>query len=133
MQHKRYKAALVEYQKAKDPDEPMSPTALARMAECHVQLGDLVASNTQLTTALGLYPENVKVLLTAAELAPKVGLGDGHQYWLRAHEVNPYNIQTQAALVKHYELNGNEKAVRHHEYILSILEVGGLYSTVPNP
>ena len=37
MEHKKYKAALVEYKKAKDPDEPMSPTALARMAECHFQ------------------------------------------------------------------------------------------------
>ena len=133
MQHKKYKAALVEYQKAKDPDEPLSPTALARMAECYAQLGDLFASKAQLTVALGLYPENIKVLLTSAELAPKVGLGDGHDYWLRAHEVNPYSIQTQTALVEHYTTNGNEQAVRHHESILSILEVGGLYSTIPNP
>ena len=102
MEHKKYKAALVEYKKAKDPDEPMSPTALARMAECQFQLGDLAASKSQLTTALGLYPENVTVLLMSARLAPKVGMGDGHDYWLRAHEVNPYSIQTQSALIEHY-------------------------------
>ena len=133
MQHKKYKAALVEYQKAKDPDEPMSPTALARMSECHFQLGEPSASKSQLTTALGLYPENVEVLRTAAILAPKVGLGDGHDYWLRAHEVNPYSIQTQTALIEHYNRTSNDKAVRHHESILSILEVGGLYSTISNP
>ena len=108
MEHKKYKAALVEYQKAQDPDEPMSPTALARMAECHLFLGDLVESNKQLRKALGLYPENVNVLLTAAKLAPKVGLGDGHDYWLRAHEVNPYSIETKQALVNHFNQVNNE-------------------------
>ena len=62
-----------------------------------LSIGDLVASKSQLTTALGLYPENVTVLLMSARLAPKVGMGDGHEYWLRAHEVNPYSIQTQSS------------------------------------
>lgn len=133
MRHKKYKAALVEYKKAKDPNEPMSSTALSRMAECHHQLGDLVAAKTALSTALDLYPENITVLLTSAELAPKVGLGDGYEYWLRAHEINPYSIQTQVALIDHYNQLGNEKGVRHHQDILSILEVGGLYRTISNP
>jgi len=133
MEHQRYQAALVEYQKADDPNEPLSPTAIARIAQCHFHLGNLIESNRQLALGLGLYPENVRILLTAAELAPDIGLGNEHEYWLRAHEVNPYHIPTQKALIQHYTSVGDTEALARHNNILSILNVGGLYATSQNP
>lgn len=129
MTAKRYDAALVEYQKANVPEEPMSPTALSRIAECHVQLGNVDAASKQLVAALEVYPENARVLFTAANLAPKVGLGEAHPYWLRAHEVNPFNKITQQALVSHFTKTNQVDKMTHHQNILAILEVGGLYPT----
>ena len=133
MARQKYKAALVEYKKSEDPDEPLSPTSLSRMAECYFYLGDLVASNEQLTKALKLYGENIQVLMTAGRLAAEVGLANPHEYWLRAHEINPYSLEVQRALISHYQSSNNTEAVAHHESIVSILETGGLYIPSLNP
>ena len=133
MTRQKYKAALVEYKKSEDPDEPLSPTSLSRMAECHFHLGDLVASNEHLTKALKLYGENIQVLMTAGRLSAEVGLANPHEYWLRAHEINPYNLEVQRTLISHYQSTNNTEAVAHHESIVSILETGGLYIPSLNP
>ena len=133
MEHQKYKAALVEYKKSEDPDEPMSPTSLSRMAECYFQLGDLVSSNEQMIKALTLYGENIQVLMTAGRLASDIGLPNPHEYWLRAHEINPYNIEIQRALILYYQATNNIEAASHHESIVSILKTGGLYTPSLNP
>ncbi len=127
VEHKRYRAALVEYQKANVPGEPLSPTVLSKMAESHMHLKEPDEAGQLLRQALELYPENNRVLLTAAQLAESVGLGESHPYWLKAHEINPFALETQKALIEHYTKSNQPDKREHHQHILSILEVGGVY------
>ena len=126
------KAALVEYQKADDKTEPPSPTALSRMARCHQELGNSQTALSLIDRALLLYPDNARVLRTAAEMYSS-DASVSVKYWHRAHEVNPYHIPTQQALVSFYSQNNALDKSEHHSNILSILEQGGALLPVNNP
>ena len=132
MEHGKYQAALIEYKKAKSPEEPMSPTALSRMVDCHVMMDHPMKAITALKEALELYPENTTVLMTAAKHVEALEMGEASIYWYRAHEVNPFQIEVQQALVAHYTKTNQPQKRQHHQDVLAILEVGGLYSSSPN-
>jgi tetratricopeptide (TPR) repeat protein len=118
------KAALVEYRKADDATEPPSPTALAKMAICQRELGASEKSLSLIDRALMLYPDNARVLRTAGELYDE-DPNKSAEYWHRAHEVNPYHIPTQQALVSFYSENNALDKREHHANILLILKQGG--------
>ena len=67
MEQGYHEAALIEYEKANDPKEPPSSTALARMVQCFQKQGNPQLAARTLQQALGLYPENALVLRTVAE------------------------------------------------------------------
>ena len=117
-------AALIEYKKAEDPEEPPSSTALSRMVVCYQKQSRFDMAHKTLERALGLYPENALVLRTAATYYSD-DLTMALQYWQKAHEINPYNIETQQQLVALYTKDGNQLAAERHSDILTILYKGG--------
>lgn len=122
----RPKAALIEYEKATDPDGPPSPLLLARRAACHQALGDLDSALAVVEEGVTLYPEFTLLQKTRGEILAALGRTEEAVVAFRlAHDLNPYDPAVQRALVKGYESLGQaERAARHLRYA-RILATGG--------
>jgi tetratricopeptide (TPR) repeat protein len=124
MERGYHDAALIEYQKANDPEEPPSSTALARMVVCFNKQGNSHLAEQTLKQALGLYPENALVLRTAAEFYEK-DASKALRYWQKAYEINPYEIDTHERLVALYTQQANDESAQKHKEMLTVLYNGG--------
>ena len=122
----RCDAALVEYQKARDPEGPESPLLLARRAVCHQALGDLDQAVTVAEEAVRLYPEFTLAQTTLARVREAKGDRRGAlSAWRAAHDLNPFDPSVQAALVRGYSASGQPQEAARHERYARILATGG--------
>ncbi len=83
----RYAAALVEYDKAMDPEGPSSPTLFARRATCYAALGDPQKALGVVEEGVRLYPEFALLQVSRARILDTLGrVPDATTAWLAAHD-----------------------------------------------
>ena len=129
----RPKAALIEYRKAIDEDEPPSPSIFARRSQCHMALGDVGAAQRLIDEGVRLYPEFPMLLKSAGDVYRALNQPEKSIAFYRlAHDINPYQVELQQLLISQYEASGQTKMADHHRYIQEILKAGGAYEVPPS-
>ena len=127
----RPQAALVEYEKAQDPEGPPSPLLLARQATCQAALGDRAGALAAAVRGTELYPEFALLQVTRAALLEQAGrTREAVDSWRAAHDLNPFDPEVQAALVRGYRALGDEAMAKRHERYAEILATGGALGAV---
>lgn len=131
---KRCDAALLQYERARDPQGPESPLLLARLASCNLDLGQLTPARKAADEAVQLYPEFTLAQTTLARILAAQGDARGAlQAWTAAHDLNPFDPEVQAALARgHASLGQSELAARHERYG-QILATGGVLPGSSSP
>jgi tetratricopeptide (TPR) repeat protein len=127
LQAERPKAALIEYEKAVDPDEPPSPLLMSRKAQCLADLERVRDALGEAQEGVRLYPEFAPLQVIYARMLELSGRSlDARKAWAEAHNLNPYDPEVQDALVRLYGEEGNSTAQARHERYAHILATGGL-------
>ena len=122
----RCDAALVEYDKARDPEGPESPLLLARRALCLQATDNLALAVEVAAEAVRLYPEFTLAQTTLARLRQAAGDRAGAlESWRAAHDLNPFDPAVQSALVQGYSAAGRPQDAARHQRYLRILSTGG--------
>ncbi|MFT5680807.1 MAG: tetratricopeptide (TPR) repeat protein [Myxococcota bacterium] len=119
-------AALIEYEKAADPDAPPSPMLLARKAVCLQMMGELPLALAVAEEGVALYPEFPLLQVTVAQLREASGQkAAAITAWKSAHDLNPFNPTVQRALMEGYEATGQTDLAARHARYARILSTGG--------
>jgi hypothetical protein len=122
----RPEAALIEYDKAADPDAPPSPMLLARKAVCLEMMGEVPAALAVAEEGVALYPEFPLLQVTTAQLRDASGQkAAAITAWKAAHDLNPFNPAVQRALLEGYESLGQVDLAARHARYARILSTGG--------
>lgn len=122
----RPEAAIIEYDKAVDPDAPPSPMLLARKAVCLEMMGDVSAALAVAEEGVTLYPEFPLLQVTVAQLRDTSGQKPAAiEAWKAAHDLNPFNPTVQRALLEGYESVGKTDLAARHARYARILSTGG--------
>jgi tetratricopeptide (TPR) repeat protein len=122
-----YAAALVEYDKAMDPDGPSSPTLFARRASCYAALGQSKKALDVVDEGVRLYPEFALLQVSRARILDSLGrVPEATTAWLAAHDLNPFDPEVQDALVKDFTATGRNDLAARHERYASLLKSGGI-------
>ena len=126
LEHKRPLAALIEFRKAAGDEGPPSPLMMAREAACLMALERVDEALALSQKGVDLYPEFTLLWVTRGRLLDTLGRQrSATSAWLNAHDLNPFDVETQTALVGGLNALGrNEDAQRHAKY-LRILTTGG--------
>lgn len=131
-EHGRPKAALVEYEKARDPAEPGSPYLANMIAQTHLELHDLQSAQEELAASLEDYPDFALSHKTMGALRRARGDAPGARDAYRAAaELNPYDPEVQSEL-QHLEAGlGNTAEAARRGQLVSILRRGGSDRELP--
>lgn len=122
-----HEAALIEYEKAEDPEQPPSPLLLARRAVCHEALEQTDQALRLLKEGVALYPEFTPIQKSLGlHLARRGQTRAALSALQAAHDLNPYDPEVQARLVELYTMAGDEAAARRHRRYAQILATGGV-------
>ena len=122
----RPKAALVEFEKVVDEEGPPSPTLLYRKAQCMLLMQEQAKAIQLANEGSKLYPEYVELQMLLGEIQEKRGfLKQSIEHWKVAHDINPFDIRVQEALVSLYEKSGDAERLARHKKYLNILQTGG--------
>ena len=122
-------AALVEYQKAQDgfensDDEDLQPSPIlyARQALCYLELKNIKLAIETIKTGYEKSPEHPQILRAYGTIlqANKKNT-EAFGFWHAAYDVDPYDIETQKALIQLFEDQGNSKQVQVHKQYIEIL------------
>ncbi len=115
---KRPDAALVEYQKAAPPDEPLSPLLASRTANALVALGRKGEARALLQASVSDYPEFAPTRSALGQLLLDAGDHPGAFREFRSSvDVDPFNPSAQSTLADLYAARGNAPlAERHRRY-----------------
>lgn len=125
-EHNRPKAALVEYEKARDPDEPNSPYLANMIAQTYLELKDLRAAEAELSNSLEDYPEFVLTHKTLAQIYQQRGdSAAATRAYLAAVELNPYDSFVQLALAELAQARGDKAEAARRAGYVEILRKGG--------
>lgn len=120
-------AALVEYAKALDPEEPPSPVLSNSIAQAHLELGQLEQARKALEESLEFYPEFALSHKTLGEIQAKTGQTKAALISYRlAADLNPFDGEVQAALVTLATALGDKTTAARHQRDATILKQGGL-------
>jgi tetratricopeptide (TPR) repeat protein len=119
-------AALAEYEKAVDPEEPNSPLIANRLAEVYLILDRPDDARRALEESLVDYPEFGMSHKTLGSIARAEGRRrEAFAAYLAAAEINPFDPEVQTALGElAAELGDEPEAARRARY-LTILKRGG--------
>ncbi|TNE89217.1 MAG: tetratricopeptide repeat protein [Deltaproteobacteria bacterium] len=119
-------AALTEYEKAQDPDEPHSPLLANRLAEAHLQLGQPREARAALEKSLEDYPEFGMSHKTLGDIARSEGRSrEAYAAYLKAVEINPFDPELQSALGELAEALGDANEASRRGRYLQIIKRGG--------
>lgn len=119
-------AALVEYGKAKDPDGQPSPLLLAREAECYLELKDPQAALSAVNDGVKLYPEFTPLQVVRGRALDALQRNaEALAAWQAAHDLNPFDPEVEAALVRDHSALGQVDAAKRHARYLRIIQAGG--------
>ncbi len=125
-EHGRPRAALVEYEKARDPEEPRSPYLANLVAQTHIELGDLAAAESELRASLRDYPDFALSHKTLGQLLQARGRARAAwEAYREAASLNPYDPAVQQALLTLAQQLGLSQEVQRRRSILAILKKGG--------
>jgi thiol-disulfide isomerase/thioredoxin/tetratricopeptide (TPR) repeat protein len=122
----RFRAALVEYDKAKDEKDPSSPLLSNRVARSLAALDDLAGAEKLLRRSVADYPEYPMSWQSLGALARRQGrAGDAIDALQRAVALNPFHLQSQQGLLELYQETGDAAAAARQEGLLRVLRRGG--------
>lgn len=125
-ERRRLEAALVEYGKARDPEEPGSPYLANMIAQTHIARGDLAAAEKEIGASLEDYPDFALSHKTHGTLLEARGDGRGaRRAYEAAAELNPYDPSVQTSLRGLAAMRGDQGEVDARDRLLSILRRGG--------
>jgi tetratricopeptide (TPR) repeat protein len=119
-------AALVEYNRAIDPEEPASPTLSNRVARAKLALGDARGAIAAIRGSLLDYPEFADSHRTLGRI--HLSLDDkaaALQSFRRAADLDPFDPSVQQALIDLERAVGDATAAARHEAALRVLRRGG--------
>ena len=121
----RPKAALVEYDKARDEEDPVSPLLAARRGRALLALNDTKAALDELNSSLEEYPEHAHTLKLLGEVHQARGdRAAAITAFEGASRINPFDYDVAAALLSLYEATGNPAAAQQAK-VVGILQRGG--------
>ena len=122
----RPKAAMIEFEKVVDENEPPSPTLLHRKAQCQLMLKNEAKALRLAQKGEKLYPEFLELQMFLGELQQQRGfLKKAVEHWKTAHDINPFDIRIQQALVELYTKTNDQERQQRHQNFLEILQTGG--------
>jgi len=122
----RHLAALIEYRKAVGEEGPPSPLMMAREAKCLAALGRMDEALTVTQDGLRLYPEFTLLWVTQGRLLDSESNSQSAlTSWENAHDLNPFDLEVQQALVTGYTAAGRVDAAAKHAEYARILTTGG--------
>lgn len=122
----RPKAAMIEFEKVVDENEPPSPTLLHRKAQCQLMLKNEAKALRLAQKGEKLYPEFLELQMFLGELQQQRGfLKKAIEHWKTAHDINPFDIRIQQALVELYTKTNDQERQQRHQNFLEILQTGG--------
>ena len=123
---KHAEAALAEYHKAMPPDEPPSPTLVAREAQALLALGRRDEAVSHLQDSVSVYPEFPLTRTTLAGLLRAQGrTRDALAHYRAAADVNPFDATVQGALSDLHGAAGQPDLAARHARYRRILDLGG--------
>ena len=126
MERERPEAALVEYTKALDPDEPHSPLLANRLAEVYLVLGRNKEARAALEQSLVDYPEFGLTHKTLGRILLDEGrLAEARDSFRAAVEINPFDPELQQHLLETSRALGDDARASRYERQLEILRRGG--------
>ena len=126
MERERPEAALVEYTKALDPDEPHSPLLANRLAEVYLVLGRNKEARAALEQSLVDYPEFGLTHKTLGRILLDEGrIAAARDSFRAAVEINPFDPELQQHLLETSRALGDDARASRYERQLEILRRGG--------
>lgn len=125
-QRGRYRGALVEYDKARDEEDPNSPLLANRVARALTALGDAKQARTLLESSSKDYPTYATTWRSLGELAADAGrVAEAIGYYEQALELAPFDMDARTALRDLYATAGQASEVARADAHLTILRRGG--------
>jgi thiol-disulfide isomerase/thioredoxin/tetratricopeptide (TPR) repeat protein len=122
----RYRAALVEYEKATVPEEGRSPLLANRKAASLVEIGDFAKARQVMAPALEDFPEFAMSWQTMGWIATRERkTGEAIDHLRRALDYNPFHLATREAFLALLRENGVAEEVTREVKVLGILRRGG--------
>lgn len=119
-------AALIEFAKADAEDGKTSPLLQTRIAQAHIQLGDLVSARAQLEQTLTLYPDFTLGWRVLGDLESRAGRdAAARRAYARVVTYDPFDAEVHDKLVGLYERAGDRARAARHRDQLTILRRGG--------
>ncbi|MCO4743523.1 MAG: tetratricopeptide repeat protein [Proteobacteria bacterium] len=126
LERDRPQAALVEYEKALDPEEPNSPLLSNRLAEVYLELGQPADARKALEASLVDYPEFGMSHKTLGSILRSEGRQrEAFEAYQAAAEINPFDPSVQEALQQLAEALGDRTSAARYSRYLVILRRGG--------
>jgi thiol-disulfide isomerase/thioredoxin len=125
-EHGRPRAALVEYDKAFDEEDPNSPMMANRRARALVAVDDDAAAKALLEASVVDYPGFPQTHRVLGEIArAERRLADAKEHYEESVALDPFHLEAQEALLDLYkELGDAERAKRQAEDV-EVLRLGG--------
>ncbi|MAA77835.1 MAG: hypothetical protein CL916_01140 [Deltaproteobacteria bacterium] len=122
----RPKAAMIEFEKVVDEDGNPSPTLLHRKAQCQLKLNNEANALRLAHKGEKLYPEFLEIQMFLGEIQQKRGfIKKSIAHWETAHDINPFDLRIQQALVELYSQTQDQEQQQRHQSFLEILQTGG--------
>jgi tetratricopeptide (TPR) repeat protein len=123
---KHAEAALAEYRKAMPPEEPPSPTIVAREAQALLALGRRDEAVAHLQESVAVYPEFPLTRTTLGGLFVAQGrTRDALAQYRAAADVHPFDATVQSALSDLHGAAGQAELAARHARYRRILDLGG--------
>lgn len=133
MEHGEAEAALVEYDKARDPEEPDSPLVANRVAVALLELGRHADAERALQGTLRAYPEFPLTHRTLGDIHRASGRQrEAREAYVVATAMNPFDVSLQAAVAELSRALGDAAEAERREAMVRILRRGG-EDTPPAP
>jgi tetratricopeptide (TPR) repeat protein len=119
-------AALIEYRKAVAEDGPPSPLMMAREATCLMALDRVDEALAISANGVRLYPEYTRLWITRGRILDALERPESAAIaWQNAHDLNPFALEVQRALIADFEALGRADDAARHASILRTLTTGG--------
>jgi len=128
----RFRASLVEYDKARDEDDTNSPLLANRLARSHASMNDLSSAQKLLESSLRDYPGFPLTWKTLGDVHRKQSRGaEAKKHYRRAADLNPFDVEVQMALLELAKRQGDTQQISYRDRMVQILRRGG--EDQPNP
>jgi thiol-disulfide isomerase/thioredoxin len=132
-EHGESEAALVEYDKARDPDEPDSPLVANRVAAALLELGRPNDALRALDGTLAAYPEFPLTHRTLGDIHRRASRArEARDAYVTATALNPFDVSLQSAIGELSRALGDSGEAERREAMVRLLRRGG-EDTPPPP